>query len=387
MPDGERDRELRPLLPRPIAPIRPIRSLRHRGARSGARAVAGRGRIAPGEPGSQNHGQNDDRGPGHGTVGSHFSPDDRENIAIIPFHRGAPTTPDHGRHLPGSPCGLVTPAGRRDVADRLDDTRRAFSGALVDTQWILTAASCFADNPAASLNVPAGAPKRKTTAVIGRTDLTGTQGADRRIVELVPRTDRDVVLARLNRPVTDVTQVALATSAAAAGEQLTFAGYGRTKTEWAPLKLHTGAYTVDAVGSTGADVTGKDGVTACAGDAGGPVVRGTGASATLAGLTSQSWQGGCFGIDAAETRTGAVVSRVDEAIGTTANAGAVETFSLPGAAGDNDVWIEAGNPASTSGGASTSPAATCTSACRTARRSAPSTPCRGRTSPAAPRPR
>ncbi|MFE6099935.1 trypsin-like serine protease [Streptomyces laurentii] len=193
-----------------------------------------------------------------------------------------------------------------------DDTRRACSGVFVDTQWILTAASCFADNPAASLNVPAGAPKQKTTAVIGRTDLTGTQGADRRIVELVPRTDRDVVLARLSRPVTNVTPVALATSPAAAGEQLTFAGYGRTKTEWAPLKLHTGAYTVDTVAGTAANATGKDGAAACAGDSGGPVVRGTGASATLAGLTSQSWQGGCFGIDAAETRTGAVVSRVDD---------------------------------------------------------------------------
>ncbi|WP_242335383.1 trypsin-like serine protease [Streptomyces formicae] len=200
---------------------------------------------------------------------------------------------------------------RIEIGDN-DDTRRACSAVLVDAQWLLTAASCFADNPAASLTVPAGAPQQKTTAVIGRTDLTGTQGAERRVVELVPRTDRDVVLARLNRPVTNVVPVALAGAAPSAGEELTFAGYGRTKGEWAPLKLHTGTYTVDAAAATTAGVTGKDGAAACMGDSGGPVVRVTGGTATLAALTSQSWQGGCFGTDAAETRTGGIAARVDD---------------------------------------------------------------------------
>ncbi|RST16528.1 trypsin-like serine protease [Streptomyces sp. WAC05374] len=184
---------------------------------------------------------------------------------------------------------------------------RGCSAVLVDAEWLLTAASCFADDPAVSLAVPAGAPKVKTTAIIGRADLTGTQGAERRVVELVPRTDRDVVLARLNRPVTNVAPIALATSAPTAGEELTFAGYGRSKTEWAPLTLRTGTYTVDSVATTGATVTGKDGAAACSGDAGGPVVRGT----TLVGLSSQSYQGGCYGTDAAQTSTGGAIARVD----------------------------------------------------------------------------
>ncbi|MEU2496495.1 trypsin-like serine protease [Streptomyces sp. NPDC007883] len=197
---------------------------------------------------------------------------------------------------------------------RLDigDTTRGCSAVLVDAEWLLTAASCFADDPAVSLAVPAGAPKQKTTAVIGRTDLTGTQGAERRVVELVPRTDRDVVLARLNRPVTNVTPIALASTAPSAGEELTFAGYGRTRTEWAPLKLHTGTYTVDSAAATTAGVTGKNGAAACSGDSGGPVVRVTGGTATLAALTSQSWQSGCFGAEATETRTGGVAARVDD---------------------------------------------------------------------------
>lgn len=107
--------------------------------------------------------------------------------------------------LSAAPAAAVT--GGTPVAD--SDTTRAYaakitvgahdrgcSAVLVDSEWLLTAASCFAENPAASLAVPAGAPARPTTAVVG---LSGTQGAERNVVEIVPRTDRDVVLARLSR--------------------------------------------------------------------------------------------------------------------------------------------------------------------------------------------
>ncbi|MFJ6075971.1 trypsin-like serine protease [Streptomyces sp. NPDC093065] len=192
------------------------------------------------------------------------------------------------------------------------DHDRGCSGVLVDTEWLLTAASCFADDPAESLAVPAGKPARTTTATIGRADLTGTGGAVRTVVELVPRTDRDVVLARLNRPVTNVAPVALAGAAPTTGEELTLAGYGRTRTEWAPLNLHTGVFSVDASEATTATVTGQDGVAACMGDTGGPLVRTVNGTKQLAALSSRSYQGGCFGIDTAETRTGGVVTRVDD---------------------------------------------------------------------------
>ncbi|MEV0746682.1 trypsin-like serine protease [Streptomyces sp. NPDC050273] len=188
---------------------------------------------------------------------------------------------------------------------------RGCSGVLVDSEWLLTAASCFAADPAQSLSVTPGVPASNVTATIGRTDLTSTSGAQRKIVELVPRTDRDVVLARLDRPVTDVAPATLATAAPAAGEELKFAGYGRTKDEWAPLNLHTGTYTVDSAAATTAAVTGKD-AAACMGDSGGPVLRGTGATAQLVALNSQSFQGGCFGIDETQTSTAGVTARVDD---------------------------------------------------------------------------
>jgi hypothetical protein len=193
------------------------------------------------------------------------------------------------------------------------DTSRACSGVLVNAEWLLTAASCFAANPAASLDVPAGAPALKTTATIGRTNLTSTSGQVRNVVELVPYSDpgQDVVLARLASPVTSITPVALSSSAPAAGEELLVAGYGRTTNEWAPLTLHTGTFTLDSVSATEVGITGEDGVAVCKGDTGGPLLREAGGSVQLVGINSRSWQGGCFGIDAAETRTSAVDTRVD----------------------------------------------------------------------------
>ncbi|MFD3825999.1 trypsin-like serine protease [Streptomyces sp. NPDC058625] len=220
--------------------------------------------------------------------------------------------------LGAGPTHAVTGTAASDAgygyAARLDmgDGTRACSGTLVHAEWLLTAASCFADNPAADLTVPAGAPKLKTTATVGRTDPTTTAGQVRQVVELVPRADRDLVLARLSRPVTAAVPVSVSAAAPTAGEQLAAAGYGRTKDEWAPLKLHTGAFSMDSFDATTAAVTGQDGAAICAGDAGGPVVRTTNGQAALVAVNSRSWQGGCFGTDTAEVRTGGVATRVDD---------------------------------------------------------------------------
>ncbi|WP_146063594.1 FG-GAP-like repeat-containing protein [Streptomyces sp. SM11] len=191
------------------------------------------------------------------------------------------------------------------------DAQRACTGSLVDAQWILTASSCFAAAGQPAFPLPVGAPAQKTTATIGRTDLTGTGGKVVEVTELVSRTDRDLVMAKLAQPVTDIAPLLLADSAPVAGENLRALGYGRTATSWVPDRLHAGTFAVSATGATTVAVT-RDGGAICKGDAGGPALREQDGKALLAAVHSASWQAGCFGSD--ETRVGAVETRTDDVV-------------------------------------------------------------------------
>ncbi|WP_424919497.1 trypsin-like serine protease [Streptomyces sp. wa1064] len=191
------------------------------------------------------------------------------------------------------------------------DTARACTGSLVDAQWILTASSCFAAAGQPAFPLPAGAPALKTTATVGRTDLTGTGGKVVEVTELVSRTDRDLVMAKLAQPVTDIAPLPLADSAPVAGESLRALGYGRTATSWVPDRLHAGTVAVTASDATTVAVT-RDGGAICKGDAGGPALREQDGKVLLAAVHSASWQAGCFGTD--ETRPGAVETRTDDIV-------------------------------------------------------------------------
>lgn len=96
----------------------------------------------------------------------------------------------------GNPLSFT---GKLNIGDT-----RACTAALIDPRWVVTAKSCFADNPAENNTIPAGAPKDKTTLTLGRADLTSTGGHTTDIVELAPHADRDLVLARLAAPATGV---------------------------------------------------------------------------------------------------------------------------------------------------------------------------------------
>ncbi|MGC9501505.1 FG-GAP-like repeat-containing protein [Streptomyces sp. WG7] len=194
---------------------------------------------------------------------------------------------------------------------QIGDNQRACSAVLIASQWLATAAACFADD-AADGQVAAGKPKWKTRAVLGPAPGTN-RPVD--VVELVPRTDRDMVLARLATPVAG-TPVPFATTAPAVGEELTVAGFGRTKDEWAAVSRHTATFTVQSVSGTTIALDGRsDDDAICAGDAGGPLVRKKNGSFELVALASRSWQGGCWGTDPAETRNDAVASRLDNVTG------------------------------------------------------------------------
>ncbi|WP_406632115.1 tachylectin-related carbohydrate-binding protein [Amycolatopsis sp. WGS_07] len=185
---------------------------------------------------------------------------------------------------------------------------RACSGVLIAAQWVATAARCFADDPSQGFAIPAGPPKQKTTATIGRPDLTQTdRGAVVDVVTLVPHPDRDLVLAKLSAPVNGVTPVALSTTAPVAGETLKVTGYGRTADTWVPTKAHTASFTAGTTTDTSVEITGAVGP--CKGDAGGPVVRERDGNAELVGLTNTSTQNGC--LTEAQTTPGATQARID----------------------------------------------------------------------------
>ncbi|MER5935219.1 trypsin-like serine protease [Streptomyces sp. NPDC002054] len=198
---------------------------------------------------------------------------------------------------PEAAAGQHTSVVKLNIGD--EPNGRGCTGALIDASWVLTAASCFAATPGTT--VPAGAPALKATVILA-------DGKRIAVAELAPRTDRDVTLARLATPATGPTGVKYAAAAPAAGAELTAVGLGRTKTEWAPLKPHTGAFTLGASDATTLSITGKGTDAICKGDTGGPLLNEAG---EVIGINSRSWQGGCLSADPAETRTGAIAARAD----------------------------------------------------------------------------
>ncbi|MEV4077239.1 S1 family peptidase [Nonomuraea fuscirosea] len=184
------------------------------------------------------------------------------------------------------------------------------SGALVSSQYVLTAASCLA---AAGQSVSTGAPTLATTVTVGRTDLLGTGGRVLPVDWIHPHRDRDVALVRLALRVIDVAPVMVSATAPAEGDALQVAGFGRTAQEWAPRRLHAapvvaGTVSAGSFGWTGADA---GDVSACQGDAGAPVFRTGGSGPELVGLGIGAGQGGCLGA-AEDGPRGADAVRVDD---------------------------------------------------------------------------
>ncbi|MFI6763768.1 trypsin-like serine protease [Micromonospora sp. NPDC050417] len=188
---------------------------------------------------------------------------------------------------------------------------RGCTGALISPQWVATASSCFAVD---GESVTVGPPARPTTATVGRTDLTSSTGHVLTVTELVPHPDRNLVLARLSAPITDIAPVAIGSTAPAVGDVLQVAGYGRTATEWLPNRAHVAAFAVTGVGvGVGTlDIQGQapGQSSPCKGDAGGPALREVAGRVELVALNHLSWQNGCLG--ETETRQGATETRLDD---------------------------------------------------------------------------
>ncbi|MBQ1105847.1 trypsin-like serine protease [Streptomyces anulatus] len=220
---------------------------------------------------------------------------------------GALTSVSPARAVIGDAVPEGTYAFTAQLTIGAGEQSRACTATLLNNNWLITAASCFADDLTQPTAIPAGPPKLKTTAVIGRSDLTGTGGQVRDVVDLVPHPERDLVVGKLATPVQSIGWLHPATTAPVEGEPLLGAGYGRTKDVWVPDRLHKASFTTGQVRDGLVDI---DGSPVCKGDGGGPVFRETEGRTELVAVTSRSWQGGCLDTD--ETRTGAVAVRVDD---------------------------------------------------------------------------
>jgi trypsin/ricin-type beta-trefoil lectin protein len=214
-----------------------------------------------------------------------------------------------------APASAQALAGGQPVQDGVDPfvakittAGAACTGALIDPQWIVTAASCF---PGATAQ-PA-APAKPTTVFVGQADLRAAGGNVLRVSTVVARADRDVALAKLTYPVPGVAPLRVGTQAPTA-ENVRIDGYGRTATEWVPDRLTTAQFALGDVTPTTVAVTSPAGQDPCLGDAGGPLLRqNSGGRLELAGIVSRSWQHGCLGVT--ETRQGATAARTDDIAG------------------------------------------------------------------------
>ncbi|UJB40359.1 LamG-like jellyroll fold domain-containing protein [Streptomyces sp. A1-5] len=158
---------------------------------------------------------------------------------------------------------------------------RSCSGALVDASWVLTAASCFAADPAKPGPVVGATAPNAAALLAGHAPV--------KIQYLVPRDDRDVVLARLATPITNVSPATLAGSAPSNGAALVATGFGRTDTTWVPNSPHSSNLTQSSTTATTMELTGGR---TCKGDAGGPIMDGSG---RITAVQSRASHAGCLG--------------------------------------------------------------------------------------------
>ncbi|MFE2753355.1 trypsin-like serine protease [Actinosynnema sp. NPDC059335] len=200
--------------------------------------------------------------------------------------------------------GSTLPNGSHPFVARIHSEGVGCTGALIDPEWVITAAQCFPGS--------GSTPTTPTTVNVGNANLGTGTGQVVKVTGLVRRTDRDVVLAKLERPVLDVTPIALSRTAPVQGEPLSVVGFGRTATDWVPDRPRLATFSVTALGATTASLTGENGVDTCKGDAGGPAFRMVGGRPELVAVNSTSWQHGCLLVT--ETRQGSTEARTDDIV-------------------------------------------------------------------------
>ncbi|WP_017199867.1 trypsin-like serine protease [Arthrobacter sp. M2012083] len=203
----------------------------------------------------------------------------------------------------------ATPAGTNDFVVKIDTGFNTCTGTLVAAQWVLTAASCFQQDPAQYASLNSGVPTKKIKVLFG-VDTAVRDKTGLGVIHVERRGDRDMAMVKLAKPVT-VAPVNLPTTALQNNEQLSFTGFGRTHDTWIPGGKHTGTFVSGALTAETTQISpGAAGVALCAGDSGAPGLRTTANGPELVAVNSRSWQNGCLYAQTATTGPG-TGSRVD----------------------------------------------------------------------------
>ncbi|WP_186316155.1 trypsin-like serine protease [Catellatospora sichuanensis] len=190
--------------------------------------------------------------------------------------------------------GPAPVTGTQAAVGKLTGHDRMCTTTLVAPRWVLAAASCLAADP--------NQPQVTEGVSNGAYQVTFPGHAPVAVDWLIPRTGRDVVLARLATPVQDITPVALATTAPT-GVALTATGYGRN-TDWITDQQQTAQITF--TNTTATTLSAASGPLVCSGMAGAPVLT----DGKLAAILTQAGQQGCLG--STTTDTSVTATRTDD---------------------------------------------------------------------------